>query len=226
MKKLQSNSIPVSQEAIAGAALYSKFALFFYDIIVMLFENHFVWKCSTRKIISFYNTHISNKHLDVGVGTGYFLNNCKFPGKNPIIHLMDLNMNPLEKTSERIKRYSPVIHQWNILEPVQIDLPKFDSICISNILHCLPGDFNSKEIVFKNLRPFMNNNAILFGLTILGKDVNTGFLYKIFNSIYNKRLIFSNSNDSFADLEKILKSNFDYYELKLAGSVAMFSCKK
>lgn len=224
MKYLQNYNIPVSQEAAAGAAVYSKFILFFYDIWVMLFENHFVFKCSTRKIINFYNQHISNKHLDVGIGTGYFLNKCIFPSNNPLIHLMDLNPNTLEKTARRIKRYKPIIHQWNILEPITLDLPKFDSICISNVLHCLPGSIKDKETVFINLKQLLNKNGTLFGLTILGKYVQVGLLYKIFNTIYNKLSLFTNLNDDLEGLESILKSNFSHYKLGLIGSVALFSC--
>jgi ubiquinone/menaquinone biosynthesis C-methylase UbiE len=225
MKNIQRTGIPVTKEAAAGAAVYTKFTLFFYDALVMVFENHFVWKCSTRKIINFYNHHISGKHLDVGVGTGYFLDNCAFPADKPVIHLMDLNRNSLEKTSKRIKRYNPVVHQWNILEPITIKLPKFNSICVSNILHCLPGNIYDKEIVLKNLKRFLNNDGTLFGLTILGRDVKVGILYKLFNSLYNRRKIFSNSNDSLAALDEILKSNFSKYTLDLEGSVALFSCR-
>ncbi len=225
MKNGQKLMIPVSEDAIAGAASFTKFFLSFYDTFVMLIANRFIWKCSTGKIINFFNDNISSNHLDVGVGTGYFLNKCRFPGEKPTIHLMDLNMDPLEKTSNRLKRFGPVVHQWNILEPIQIELPKFDSICISNVFHCLRGNFNNKEIVLKNLRPFLNTNGNLFGLTILGKDVKAGLAYKLFNRVVNKLSIFSNLDDSLSDLEKILKSNFNHYELKLVGSVAMFNCR-
>jgi len=202
----KNTNMSVSDEVAAGIATYTKFNLLFYDIIVMLFENHLVWKCPTRKIRNFYKSFISPKHLDVGVGTGYFLDNCGLPIENQIIHLMDLNNNSLEKTSKRIKRYSPVLHRWNILEPIKIDLPQFDSICISNLLHCLPGNLKNKEIVFANLKPFMKKNSTLFGLTILGKNVKGGVLSKLFNGIYNKQGIFSNADDCLEDLENILKS--------------------
>jgi ubiquinone/menaquinone biosynthesis C-methylase UbiE len=225
MKKLEIKNIPVSQEVAAGAAIYTKFTLLFYDLQVMYFENRFVFKCPTRNIINFYNRNISNKHLDVGVGTGYFLDKCTFSSNNPTIHLMDLNFNSLQRTAKRIKRYNPVIHQWNILELIRTDLPLFDSICISNILHCLPGDFDDKEIVFINLKRFLSSNGTMFGLTILGENIRKGILYKIFNNLYNKYHIFSNKKDNIDKLEKILKSNFRKYELEVIGSVAFFICK-
>lgn len=57
----------------AGAAVYSKPFLSVYDLYVLGFSNTFVWHCPARLILDFYNEHISRKHLDVGVGTGYFL---------------------------------------------------------------------------------------------------------------------------------------------------------
>lgn len=190
----------------------------------MLFENNLVFKCPTHRIVEFFNRHISNIHLDVGVGTGYFLDNCKIPGDDPIIHLMDLNKNSLQKTSRRLKRYRPVMHQWNILEPITIQLPKFTSVSISNILHCLPGTMNMKETVFINLKKFLAKNGTLFGLTILGKGVEAGLLYNMFNTFYNWRRIFTNYNDDAQSLEEILKNNFSHYTLEVVGSVALFSC--
>lgn len=226
MKSLQNLDMPATEGALAGASIYSKFTLFFYDMLVMLFENYFVWKCPTQTVIDFYHEHVTNRHLDVGVGTGYFLNKCSFPGGSPMVHLMDLNPNSLRKTSKRIKRYSPIAHQWNVLEPIRFDLPEFDSICISNILHCLPGKITDKEIVFKNLKGFLSKNGTFFGLTILGKDLKVSFLYRLFNGIYNKLLIFSNLQDDLEGLEKILKAHFESYTLRVVGSVAIFSCKK
>lgn len=115
-------NIPVSKEAAAGAAGYSKFALYFYDLYVLMFEMQFVFKCPTHKILDFYNRHISDRHLDVGVGTGYFLDKCNFPVDNPTVYLMDLNLNSLQKTADRIKRYNPVAHHWNVFEPIQYRL--------------------------------------------------------------------------------------------------------
>jgi hypothetical protein len=98
-------------------------------------------------------------HLDGGVGTGYFLDKCTFPVEKPVVHLMDLNSNTLEKTSSRIKHYSPVSHLCNVLEPIQDDLPNFDSISVMIFLHCLPGTMLKKEEAIKNLIPFLNEGG-------------------------------------------------------------------
>ncbi len=214
--------IPVTKEAAAGAAIYSNFLLSFYDVEVLMFEMNCIFKCSPRKILDLYNEHVSDKHLDVGVGTGYFLDKCQFPVEHPVVHLMDLNPNSLRKTSDRIRRYHPVSHHWNVLEPVREDLPRFNSIGAANFLHCLPGTMLSKEIIFRNLNRFLNKGGVFFGATVLGHGVNAGLLYRIANPIYNRASVFSNLNDNAADLEKILSMNFSSYSVDIVGSYAFF----
>jgi ubiquinone/menaquinone biosynthesis C-methylase UbiE len=213
----------VSEEAAAGAAVYSNFLLSIYDIEVLMFELQYIFKCPLHKVMDFFNENVSGIHLDVGVGTGYFLDKCNFPVENPTIHLMDLNSNTLRKTSKRIKRYEPVTHQCNILEPIQEDLPMFDSISVINFLHCLPGRMLSKEAAIKNLKPFLRDSGVFFGITVLGQGVDAGILYRKANSLYNKKSIFSNLQDNASDLEVILSNNFDKSSVHIVGSVAFFS---
>ena len=188
----------------------------------MRFEIPVIFKCSLRRIKKFFNTHITSRHLDVGVGTGYFLDIGKFPVQNPTIHLMDLNKNSLQKTSRRINRYNPKLHQCNVLDPIKKKLPIFNSISAMNLLHCLPGTMLEKEVVINNLKPFLGNDGVFFGITVLGENVNGGFLYRFTNSLYNDKAIFSNLHDNAIDLEVILKKNFNSYSVDVEGTVALF----
>lgn len=56
-----------------GAAAYTRTSLAVYDLFVLGFSNSFAWKCPSRVILEFNNRHVSDRHLDVGIGTGYFL---------------------------------------------------------------------------------------------------------------------------------------------------------
>jgi len=175
----------------------------------------YIFKCPLRKVKDFFNKNVSSIHLDIGVGTGYFLDKCNFPIENPTVHLMDLNSNALKKTSNRIKRYEPVSHLCNVLEPIQDDLPMFNSISAINFLHCLPGTMLSKEAAIKNLVPLLNEGGVFFGITILGEGVDVGFLYR--------KAIFSNLHDNASDLELILSRHFQNYSVHVVGSVAFFT---
>lgn len=219
------STITVSEEAAAGAAVYSNLLLSIYDLEVLKFELPYIFKCPLKMVGDFFNENVSTIHLDVGVGTGYFLDKCNFPDTNPTVHLMDLNANTLRKTAKRIKRYNPSHHQCNVLEPIVVDLPMFDSISAINFLHCLPGTMLEKEVAIQNLKPFIKDGGVFFGTTVLGLGVDAGWLYKKANSIYNAKGIFSNLQDNASDLEDILNNNFDNVTVTVIGSVALFRCE-
>lgn len=216
-------SVPVSKEAAAGAAVYSKFLLAVYDLEVLGFELPVIFKCPARRIRQLYEANVSGRHLDVGVGTGYFLDRCRFPVPRPVVHLMDLNENCLSTTSRRIARYEPVAHRWNVLEPMPQGLPRFDSIGAANFLHCLPGNMATKEVVFRNLKPLLNEGGVFFGTTVLGKGVRAGSLYGWVNGVYNRAAIFSNLEDGPAELENALRNSFPKWSLDVVGSMALFT---
>ena len=212
----------VTDDAAAGAAVYSRPLLSVYDLFVLGFSNSFVWQCPSQLILDFYNEHVSGKHLDVGVGTGYFLDRCIFPTHNPTIVLADLNPNSLHVTAKRLQRYNPSIHVANVLEPLQIEPADFDSVAINYVLHCLPGTISSKGVVFQNLKPLLKHGGVIFGTTILGKGIKRNFLAKTLMQVYNSKRIFANLNDNAGDLESVLKATFRDHSIRVIGCVAFF----
>ena len=210
------------QQIDAGQAVYTKLNLAMYDLWVIGISNHFIWQCPSSYLLDFYNQHISGNHLDIGVGTGFFLDKCIFPIPNPRIVLMDLNPNSLEVTSRRVSRYNPVPYQVNILDPINLNLQGFDSVGLNYLLHCLPGTITTKSIVFKNLRPLLNPGGVIFGSTILNTGVKPSFIAQNFMNFYNRVQIFDNKNDSLEELKKIMSENFAEYSVKVMGCVALF----
>ncbi len=222
MMEITPHQTPTPDDAAAGAAIYSRLLLSVYDLYVLGFSNRFVWRCPSRLILDFYNQHVSARHLDVGVGTGYFLDKCTFPIPDPIIALVDLNPNSLQFAARRLQRYRPSIYVANVLEPLQIEPADFDSIAINYVLHCLPGEISSKAVVFPNLKRLLRPGGVIFGSTILGKGVKHNVLAKRLMQIYNSKRIFSNLHDDGDDLESVLKTNFREYTIHVVGCVAFF----
>jgi len=217
----------ITTDTNLGAAVYSQSLLHIYDFYVLGLSNIFFWKCPTKLILEFYNRHVSDKHLDIGVGTGYFLDNCKFPHPHPLITLVDLNPNSLEFTARRINRYKPKLFIANVFQPLPLEPTSFNSIGINYLLHCLPGNnILSKEIVFENLKILLKDDGVIFGTTILGQGVSHNFLGRRVMRAYNARGIFGNINDSYEDLEEILKKQFRAYEIRVVGCVAFFVGRK
>jgi hypothetical protein len=209
-----------------GAAVYTPLALALYDLAVLGFSNSFVWQCSSHVLVDFYNQHISNKHLDIGVGTGYFLDRCRFPSNAPKIALFDLNRHSLAKSAKRLRRYNPSCYMGNALQRIDIGMSGFDSIALNYLLHCLPGNLASKSIVFEHVKPLLTDGGVIFGSTILGEGVRHNPLARQLMKIYNARGIFSNLLDRQPDLEAGLRKHFDEYTIHIAGCVALFSARK
>lgn len=213
----------IKKEAVlAGQAVYSKSVLSIYDLWVLGFSNTFLWRCPTKKIGHEFTKHVTPNHLDVGVGTGYYLKHY-LSGKTGRIALLDLNENSLHATAYAISTLNPEIYHRNILEPLNLDCHKFDSISINYLLHCLPGNLYEKSIIFEHLFENLNSGGILFGSTILGKDIPKNFFAKKIMSLYNDKGIFCNLDDNFKTLTNVLNTKLSHVHIKVVGCVALFS---
>ena len=213
----------IPDDVDAGQAAYTKFALAIYDPLVLWLSNNYIWKCPTAKILQFYNQHIRANHLDVGVGTGYFLDRCTFTTPSPRIALMDLNTNCLEVAAKRIKRYSPEKYCCNILQPITVEMAGFDSIAVNYVLHCLPGTMGSKAVVWQNLKKLLNQQGVLFGSTLLSQGVERSSLARSLMNAYNKKRIFCNEQDDLSTLKQGLQENFSQSSVEVIGCVALFA---
>jgi 2-polyprenyl-3-methyl-5-hydroxy-6-metoxy-1,4-benzoquinol methylase len=212
-----------AEQVTAGQAVYTRHLLGAYDFVVLGISNRFLWKCPTQRLVEHYNKHATSNHLDVGVGTGYFLDNCRFPSQAPRIALLDLNQNTLDFASLRIARYKPEMYLRNVLEPISIDTAKFDSVGINYLLHCLPGLIESKAVALDHLTALMNPNSVLFGSTLLQGGVPRNWFAKRLMDVYNKKGIFSNQHDTLDGLKRALGQRFRDVSVEVVGCTALFS---
>lgn len=74
-----------SSETRSGYTVYNKALLSIYDLFVLGFLCRFMWKCRSLYLLELYNRRVTSNHLDMGVGTGYFLDHCRFPSDKPRI---------------------------------------------------------------------------------------------------------------------------------------------
>jgi len=216
-------NLDISKEVVSGQSVYSKPVLSIYDFWVLGISNQFIWKCPSSKLLAHFNNHITSNHLDIGVGTGYFLDKCQFTSSDVRIVLMDLNNNSLTEACKRLKRYSPTQYRINILDEVKLEIPTFDSISMNYLFHCLPGKMPDKLTVFDNIRNLLSDSGTVFGATILNDGVERSLIAKKLMSLYNNKGIFSNREDSLDKLESVLSSKFDQYKIDIIGCVALFS---
>ena len=222
-KKVVIMSSPTKDDIHAGQAPYSKCFLSIYDFMILGIFCRYIWKCPSKYILENYNQNVSLNHLDVGVGTGYHLDHCHFPSEEPRLALMDLNKNCLDATGKRLLRYTPEKYQGDVYEPFDVGPKPYDSVAINGLLHCIPGTMKEKGIVFDHAKQVMNPNGIVFGCTILNKDVKRGIAAKIMMRVTNNSQAFSNLEDGLDDLKDELSARFEDVKIDLIGCMALFS---
>ncbi len=210
----------------AGQAVYTPFTLNVYDYVVLGFSNRFLWRCPTSKLEAMYDRNVSDDHLDVGVGTGYFLDKATWPVEQPQITLLDLNANSLEAASRRIGRYKPETFAANVFEPLPTGR-KYRSVGLCYLLHCLPGAMAEKApAVFDNVIEVTEAGGRIFGATILQGDAQRSVAAQALMNFYNRKGIFSNSSDTFAALENVLRERFEKFTTRRHGAVVIFEAQK
>lgn len=208
-----------------GQAVYGRWVLRGYDLWVLGVSNYAIWRCPTWRITAWYDRHVSGRHADVGVGTGYFLDHTSWPRPEPRITLIDLNEQSLAAAAARVRRYRPARCVANVLEPIPEPLGvPFGSIGLNYLLHCLPGTLADKAgRVFANLTEHAEPGARVFGATILPFDLPASPAARALAGLYNRKGIFHNRDDRLADLETALEHTFTDVELKTNGCVALFA---
>lgn len=214
-----------SQAIHAGQAIYTKPVLSIYDLWVLGFSNSAIWRCPTKNLRHHYRKHVTLNHLDVGVGTGYYLDKCLLEQKRRLA-LLDLNNNSLEKAAERVKRFKPEVYQADILSPLNLPCKPFESISINYLFHCLPGAIKEKTVILDSLSEYLHDGGKIFGSTILSHGVHQNFAAQKLMAFYNRKGIFANTRDYRNGLRDELESRFSNVQIEVKGCVALFSARK
>lgn len=210
-------------DAGPGAAIYNKATLLAYDLWVLGLSNRYAWQCPTETLLAHFEQHVGPRHLDIGVGTGYLLDHCRFPVPNPVVVLADLNGASLEAAAHRIRHLHPKQHQVNVMQAFKLPEAPFDSVSMNYLLHCLPGQLADKAPAISHAAAQLRPGGTLFGATILGEGVRHNLFGGVLMQAYNWRGIFSNREDSAEALRAVLEQQLHHVEVQVIGQVALFS---
>lgn len=210
-----------SDPAYAGQKEYTPFFLSIYDWFVLTFMTGVVWRCPTPPIVERYRRLVGRRHLDVGPGTGYFLDNADLPADTEIT-LLDPNVNVLRHSARRLESMMPHTVEADVLKPLPLDGP-FDSVGLNGVLHCLPGPQQAKVAAVRNIASVLTPEGTLFGMTILGTSAEHTALARFFLNQINKQGTFDNLGDTAEGLRRILEGSFRHVSVEVDGSVAHFT---
>lgn len=207
-----------------GSRIYNPLILKIYDFWVLNISNNYAWHCPTDNILlRHFRANMSAKHLDIGVGTGYYIANIKQNIKK--IALLDLNPNSLAAARKRIgeNRISHVLQHDILCSLPENEKDKYDSVSMYYLLHCLRGNMHEKMLAIEHASQALTDSGTLHGATILGKGVEHNDFGRYLMAVYNKKGIFSNAKDSYEDLRAVLNIYFEKVDIQQKGVVAVFT---
>jgi SAM-dependent methyltransferase len=218
-------SVPTRDEILTGTATYTRQVLSMYDILVLGIICRRVWRCDRAEMLAGYNRNIGERHLDLGPGTGFFLDRCRYRSPQPRTALVDLNPTVLKKASARLRRFRPATFQRDVLSPFELGEERYESAGLNFLLHCLPGGMTHKAKVFDHVRAHVVPGGRIFGSTLLADGVpHSKRAHKLLDSL-NEKGTFDNRGDSLSGLESELAGRFADYRLTVQGSVALFEAR-
>ncbi len=207
--------------AYRGQSDYTRTLLRVYDPMVLGLVAWSVWRCPTSRLVEGYRRHIRDRHLDVGPGTGYFIDRSGLPDGSRVT-ILDPNANVLDHASRRLRRFEVTTVQADVLKPLPVDGP-FESTALHLVIHCLPGPIEAKAAAIANVAAVLTPTGVLFGATVLGTAGPQTRLSRRVLAAFNRRGAFDNLGDTEDGLAEILSPSFDQVEIEVVGAIAIFA---
>jgi SAM-dependent methyltransferase len=207
--------------AYRGQSDYTRPLLKAYDPFVLGFVAWFVWRCPTSRLVERYQQHIRARHLDVGPGTGYFIEQSGLPDGSPVT-ILDPNANVLDHAARRLRHLDITAVQADVLKPLPVAGP-FDSAALHLVIHCLPGPLSRKALAASNVAAVLAPNGVLFGASVLGTSGRHTWLARRVLDAFNRRGAFDSLSDTEEGLREMLEASFEQVELETIGSIAVFA---
>jgi SAM-dependent methyltransferase len=207
--------------AYKGQRDYTRGFLVVYNAWVLGVAAKSIWRCPTPRLVEGYRQHIRDRHLDVGPGTGYFIEKSGLPAGSRVT-LVDPNRSVLAHASKRLRGFDVSAVEADVLKPLPVDGP-FDSAALHLVIHCLPGPMSRKAAAVANIAETLASDGVLFGASVLGMSGPQTRLSRGVLRAFNRQGGFDNLADSEAGLREILAASFEHVELDIVGSVAIFA---
>jgi SAM-dependent methyltransferase len=207
--------------AYKGQSGYGRLLLNLYDPLVLGPIARFIWRCPTPGLLERYRRNIRSPHLDVGPGTGYFLERGGLASGSPVT-ILDPNPNVLRHVSARLRRLNVTSVEADVLKPLPISGP-FESAALHLVLHCLPGPLERKARAIANVAAVLAPDGVLFGASVLGRGGRHSWPARRMLEAFNREGAFANLHDTEPGLREILRASFERVELEVIGSIALFT---
>ena len=207
--------------AYRGQADYNSVLLRLYDPLVLGPIARYVWRAPAEFGVLMYRKHIRPNHLDVGPGTGYFIDHAGLPGGSRVT-ILDPNPSVLRYVTRRLRDLDVTAVEADVLKPLPVAGP-FASAGLNAVLHCLPGPLDRKAVAIANIARVLSPEATLFGATVLGRSTRHTRVGRAMLAAFNRRGVFDNLEDTEDGIAEILRRSFDDVTIETSGGLALFT---
>src|SRR5436190_12738350 len=207
--------------AFRGQSDYTRSLLRLYDPIVLGIVAKGVWRCPTARLEDGYRRHILEPHLDVGPGTGYFIERSGLHDGGRVT-ILDPNPHVLDHAWRRLRRLDVTAVEADVVKPLPVAGP-FGSAALNLVIHCLPGPMSRKATAVSNVARVLAPDGTLFGASVLGTAGPQTWLSRRVLAAFNRRGAFDNLDDTEDRLREILAVSFERVDLEVFGSIAVFA---
>lgn len=206
--------------AYKGQSEYGRLLLNLYDPLVLGPIARYVWRCPTTRLAERYRRNIRERHLDVGPGTGYFVERSGLPDGSRVT-ILDPNTTVLRHVAQRLRRLDVTAVEADVCKPLPIGGP-FDSAALHLVIHCLPGPLARKAAAVANVAAVLAPDGVLFGASVIGFPGPHTRVARSVLRAFNRQGVFDNLSDTEDALREILGASFQQVEVEAIGSIAVF----
>ncbi len=215
--------IPKSDPGYRAQKEYTPAFLRVYDVVVLGVFCRVLWRCPAPEVIADYERLVSRRHLEIGPGTGYFLDKARLPDDLELT-LADPNPAVLDYAARRLARYSPTTVELDVRKPLPVRGP-YDSVAMNGVLHCLPGPIERKASAVQSVASVLADGGVLFGGTIaVDAPAHTRLSRALIRS-NNRRGIFGNESDTLPAIRSLFQAEFQDVDVQLRGTMAVFTAR-
>lgn len=248
------SSSDASTETAKGARVYTPLSLKIYNVGVFGIVSPYGWRCPAQKLVAFFNRNIPQtaqpdasspqapppRVLDIGVGTGYFPVRAPLTTGTELV-LVDLNTDCLDDAKSSIERAHPDVggsavqvvgdflaqgdEHRSLYAEGRLPPGGFDAISLMFLLHCLPGPPARKAEALVRTKALLRPGGVLFGATILAKNVRPNLLARFVLWLNNYLGIFDNYEDSAASFAEPLRKSFHDVRVEVVGCMLLFEAR-
>ena len=204
-----------------------------FDHNILGLSNSFLWGCSRQSaLLPFFFQHLgAHSHLDVGVGSGFYLVQAVplLERNETKLTLMDPHLSSLDAVQTHIHMagflgdIELITHDIQLPMPGNIRNAPFDSISLFHLFHSLPGGLaRNASTVFSHLIPLLQQDGTVYGAALLGKGVKHTFIGRILLRFWRWKGLMDVCEDDAEGLASALGEHFEHVNVRIEGSVALF----